>query len=60
MLNNQHYNVYRAPLLIDDCLKADVLQLTRLKTKRKTVELGLTTMVMLKKNRKRLNNLKLN
>ena len=42
----------RTNIVIDDELMADVLQLTGLKTKREAVELGLKTLVKLKKQEK--------
>ena len=42
----------RTNIVIDDELMADVLQLTGLKTKREAVELGLKTLVNLKKQEK--------
>ena len=42
----------RTNIVIDDELMADVLKLTGLKTKREAVELGLKTLVKLKKQEK--------
>ena len=39
----------RTNIVIDDKLMADALQLTGLKTKREAVELGLKTLIKLKK-----------
>lgn len=42
----------RTNIVIDDSLMADVLKLTGLKTKREAVELGLKTLIRLKKQEK--------
>jgi len=42
----------RTNIVIDDSLMADALRLTGLKTKREAVELGLKTLIKLKKQEK--------
>jgi len=42
----------RTNIVIDDNLMIDVLQITGLKTKREAVELGLKTLIRLKKQEK--------
>ncbi len=48
-MNTIHEINMRTNIVIDDSLMADVLQFTGLKTKKEVVELGLKTLLSLKK-----------
>lgn len=51
-LNDTHEGVMRTNIVIDDELMEEVIKLTGVKTKKEAVELGLLTLIRIKKQEK--------